>query len=66
MRSDMAEQFLSAGRPKRLSTREYQRYMSQLRTAYAGVKKRQKALQTLEQKEKKQADEELQQHLLSL
>jgi hypothetical protein len=62
----MSEQYTSPSRAKRLSAREYQLYMEQLRTAYAGIKKRQKAMKTLEQKEKKQADQELQHHLSTL
>lgn len=62
----MTEEFTTPSRPKRLSARDYQLYMKQLRTAYAWIKRRQKATQTLEQKEKQQAEEQLQQHLSSL
>lgn len=62
----MTEQLIWQSRPKRVSASEYQRYLEQLRSAYTGIKRRQKATQDLETKEKKQAEEQLQQHLLSL
>ena len=59
----MSEQYTTPSRSKRLSAREY---MEQLRAAYSGIKRRQKATQNLEKKEKESAEEQLQQHLLSL